>query len=59
MDEDGLELQPHEPNAFFDPTGQSGDNMWIRVFTLDTVDCLLFILSLLESAVLHQCFCIE
>jgi len=27
MDEDGLELQPHEPNAFFDPTGLSGDNV--------------------------------
>lgn len=21
MDEDGLELQPHDPHAFFDPTG--------------------------------------
>ncbi|XP_064330063.1 zinc finger X-chromosomal protein isoform X2 [Phalacrocorax carbo] len=27
MDEDGLELQPHEPNTFFDPTGADGGHM--------------------------------
>lgn len=46
MDEDGLELQPHEPNAFFDPTGLSGGSMYIRVFALDATDCHLFCLCL-------------
>ncbi|XP_061483317.1 zinc finger X-chromosomal protein isoform X2 [Rhineura floridana] len=27
MDEDGLELQPHDPHAFFDPTGTDGTHL--------------------------------
>ncbi|XP_054829876.1 LOW QUALITY PROTEIN: zinc finger X-chromosomal protein [Eublepharis macularius] len=27
MDEDGLELQPHDPHAFFDPTGADGTHL--------------------------------
>nr|XP_020644825.1 zinc finger X-chromosomal protein [Pogona vitticeps] len=27
MDEDGLELQPHDPHEFFDPTGADGTHM--------------------------------
>ncbi|XP_054080516.1 zinc finger X-chromosomal protein isoform X2 [Rissa tridactyla] len=47
MDEDGLELQPHEPNAFFDPTGadaghMDGDQIVVEVqetvFVSDVVD---------------------
>ncbi|XP_023962673.2 zinc finger X-chromosomal protein isoform X2 [Chrysemys picta bellii] len=47
MDEDGLELQPHEPNAFFDPTGSDaahmdGDQIVVEVqetvFVSDVVD---------------------
>ncbi|KAM4682958.1 zinc finger X-chromosomal protein isoform 2-T3 [Amazona ochrocephala] len=47
MDEDGLELQSHEPNAFFDPTGadaahMDGDQIVVEVqetvFVSDVVD---------------------
>ncbi|RLW07671.1 hypothetical protein DV515_00003621, partial [Chloebia gouldiae] len=47
MDEDGLELQPHEPNAFFDPAGtdaahMDGDQIVVEVqetvFVSDVVD---------------------